>query len=64
MYAQKKGRPELIYIGRSGKKEKDETIFVRKAGLGGMKDRLVSGQQFGKISRRISWANQLTLRKH
>lgn len=59
VYALKNGRPELIYIGRSGKKEKDGTIFVRKAGLGGMKDRLVNGHQFGKIPRRISWANQL-----
>lgn len=63
VYALKNGRIELIYIGRSGKMEKDGTIFVRKAGLGGIKDRLVNGHQFGKIPRRISWANQLNKEK-
>jgi len=53
------GKPELIYIGRSGKLNKDETMFIRKAGLGGMKDRIVNGHQFGKIPRRISWPTQM-----
>ena len=56
VYALKNGRIELIYIGRSGKLEKDGSIFIRKAGLGGIKDRIVNGHQFGKIPRRISWA--------
>lgn len=59
VYALKNGEIELIYIGCSGKQEKDETIFIRKAGLGGMKDRIVNGHQFGKIPRRISWAKQM-----
>lgn len=50
---------ELIYIGRSGKHNKDKTMFIRKAGLGGTKDRIVNGHQFGKIPRRISWINQM-----
>lgn len=44
----------LMYIGRSGRKE-GGVIIHRKAGLGGMKDRLVNGHQFGKIPRRHSW---------
>jgi len=59
VYALKKGRVELIYIGRSGKLKADGTMFIRKAGLGGMKDRLVNGHQFGKIARKISWINQM-----
>ena len=34
-------------------------MFIRKAGLGGIKDRIVNGHQFGKIPRRISWVNQI-----
>ena len=30
-------------------------IKLRKSGLGGMKDRLVNGYQFGKMARRRSW---------
>ena len=45
---------ELIYIGRSGKKI-DGQIIHRKAGLGGMKDRLVNGHQFGKNPRKKIW---------
>ena len=59
VYALAKGKVELVYIGRSGKKEKDGTIFIRKAGLGGIKDRLVNGHQFGKIPRHKSWINQM-----
>lgn len=42
-----KSRVELIYIGSSGQKAKDGTLKVRIAGLGGIKDRLVNGKQFG-----------------
>ena len=44
----------ILYVGRSGKKV-DGVIVHRKAGLGGMKDRLVNGHQFGKEPRRRSW---------
>ena len=50
----KKRKIELVYIGRSGKHENDGSIFIRKTGLGGIKDRIVNGHQFGKIPRRIS----------
>ena len=60
VYALKKRRIELIYIGRSGKVKKDGIIFIRKAGLGGIKDRIVNGHQFGKTPRRISWTKQIT----
>lgn len=59
VYALKNGRIELIYIGCSGKVNKDGTIFIRKTGLGGIKDRIVNGHQFGKTPRRISWAKQM-----
>lgn len=45
---------ELLYVGRSGKK-KDGIIVHRKAGLGGMKDRLVNGHQFGTLPRKKIW---------
>ena len=54
VYALKGGRIELIYIGRSGEVKKDGTLFIRKAGLGGLRDRLVNGKQFGE-PRRNSW---------
>ena len=54
IYALKGGRIELIYIDSSGKIKSDGTLFIRKAGLGGLKDRLVNGKQFGE-PRRISW---------
>ena len=63
VYALKNGQTELIYIGCSGKKTKDGVIFIRKAGLGGIKDRLVNGYQFGRIPRRISWINQMKIEK-
>lgn len=59
VYALKNGKIELIYIGRSGKIEKDGSMFIRKAGLGGIKDRIVKGHQFGKTPRRISWQRQI-----
>jgi hypothetical protein len=61
VYALKDGRIELIYIGRSGKIKKDGSIFIRKAGLGGMKDRIVNGHQFGKAPRRIFWPKQMEI---
>ena len=59
IYALKGGRIELIYIGRSGEIKNDGTLFIRKAGLGGIKDRLVNGKQFGE-ARRNSWKTQMT----
>lgn len=59
VYALKNGKIELIYIGRSGKIASDSSMFIRKAGLGGIKDRIVNGHQFGKTPRRISWINQM-----
>jgi len=52
---------ELIYIGSSGQKNKDGSLKVRKAGLGGMKDRIVNGHQFGKVSRKRSWVKQMQI---
>lgn len=43
IYALKNGRKELVYIGRSGKLEKDGGIVIRKTGLGGIRDRIVNG---------------------
>lgn len=59
VHALKKSKRELIYIGRSGKLEKDGLMRIRKAGLGGIKDRIVNGHQFGKTPRRISWPRQM-----
>lgn len=53
---------ELIYIGRSGKKV-DGVIVHRKAGLGGIKDRIVNGHQFGKVARKNSWPIEMKLNK-
>jgi hypothetical protein len=61
VYALKKEKIELIYIGRSGKIGTDNLMFIRKAGLGGIKDRIVNGHQFGKIPRRTSWINQIKI---
>lgn len=58
IYALKGGRIELIYIGRSGEVKSDGSLFIRKAGLGGLKDRLVNGKQFG-AARRNSWKTQM-----
>ena len=63
VYALKNGKIELIYIGRSGRHQSDGSMFIRNAGLGGIKDRIVNGHQFGKIPRRISWINQITNEK-
>jgi len=58
IYSLKGNRIELIYIGRSGEVKSDGSLFVRKAGLGGLKDRLVNGKQFGE-PRRNSWKAQM-----
>jgi len=58
IYALNNGRIELIYIGRSGEVKSDGSLFIRKAGLGGLKDRLVNGKQFGE-ARRSSWRIQM-----
>lgn len=59
VYAVTDNESELIYIGSSGQKNSDGTLKVRKAGLGGMKDRIVNGHQFGKVSRKRSWIMQM-----
>ena len=58
IYALKGGKIELVYIGRSGEIKSDGSLFIRKAGLGGLKDRLVNGKQFGE-PRRNSWKRQM-----
>lgn len=58
IYALKGGRKELIYIGRSGEVKSDGSLFIRKARLGGLKDRLVNGKQFG-AARRNSYKTQM-----
>jgi hypothetical protein len=58
LYALEDKQVELIYIGRSGEIKSDGSIFIRKAGLGGIKDRLVNGKQFGE-ARRNSWKIQM-----
>ena len=63
VYALKNGKIELTYIGCSGKILADGSMFIRKAGLGGIKDRIVNGHQFGKIPRRKSWITQIEKEK-
>jgi len=58
VYALKDGKIKLIYIGSSGEVKSDGTLFIRKAGVGGIKDRLVNGKQFGE-PRRNSWKEKL-----
>jgi len=59
IYELKKGRIELVYIGSTGKKEKDGSISTNGAGLGGLKEMIVNGQQSRKTPRQISWANKM-----
>ncbi|MCG2462456.1 hypothetical protein K8352_16970 [Flavobacteriaceae bacterium F89] len=59
-YAISNGQTELIYIGRSGEIKSDSSLFIRKAGLGGLKDRLVNGKQFG-LPRRNSLRTQMLI---
>lgn len=56
IYALKKGRVELIYIGHVGKVEKDGTFSLKK---GGLKDEIINGQQFGKTPAHIAWKKQM-----
>lgn len=58
IYALKNGKIELVYIGRSGEVKPDGSLFIRKAGIGGIKDRLVNGKQFGE-ARRNSWKTKM-----
>lgn len=51
VYANKKKKYSLLYIGISGKLINDGSFKTRK---GGMHDRLVNGKQFGK-QRKFSW---------
>ena len=62
IYALKNGKVELIYIGRSGEIKSDGQLSVRKSGLGGLKDRLVNGVQFGE-PRRDSWKTKMIQEK-
>lgn len=62
IYALKNGKIELVYIGRSGKVKKDGSLSIRKAGVGGIKDRLVNGKQFDE-PRRKSWKKVMGLDK-
>ncbi|MDD5569638.1 MAG: hypothetical protein PHD97_00605 [Bacteroidales bacterium] len=61
VYALTRGKVKLYYIGCSGKLKKDGSIFIRKAGLGGIKDRIVNGHQFGKVPRKYSWPMQMKI---
>jgi hypothetical protein len=47
---------ELLYVGSSGSIQNNGAIKHR---LGGIYDRLVNGQQFGKLSRRTAWPIQM-----
>jgi hypothetical protein len=58
VYAKNREKTKLVYIGRSGEVRKDGSLFIRKAGLGGMKDRLINGKQFGE-ARRNSWKSKM-----
>ncbi|MBW8688342.1 hypothetical protein [Chitinophaga rhizophila] len=60
IYALKKGRIELIYIGNSGKLGKDGTFASRMEGFTGLKDEIVNGHQFGKTPAHIAWKKQIT----
>ncbi len=55
VYALAHGKIELVYIGSSGKMQKDGTLKHRK---GGLYDRIVNGKQFDQ-PRRISWPAKL-----
>ena len=47
IYALKNGRIELVYIGCSGEVKPDNIALIGKEGLGGLKDQIVNGEQFG-----------------
>ncbi|HSB92353.1 MAG TPA: hypothetical protein VLC28_04515 [Flavitalea sp.] len=52
IYALKSGRIELVYIGHSGEIQLDGTAISRKVGLGGLKDTMINGKQFGQPRRK------------
>ncbi len=56
VYALTKGKVKLIYIGSSGKMQKNGKMKHRN---GGLYDRIVNGKQFDK-PRRVSWLEKLT----
>jgi len=60
IYAKQRDELKLVYIGRSGEVRPDGFLFIRKAGFGGLKDRLINGKQFGE-PRRHSWRKQMLL---
>lgn len=62
IYKLAKGKIEMVYIGSSGQKNKDGTLKTRKAGLGGLKDRLINGKQFGG-SRKVTLPIVMKLQK-
>lgn len=47
---------ELLFVGSTGTVHNDGEI---KHSVGGIYDRLVNGQQFGKLSRRTAWPIQM-----
>lgn len=55
VYALAKGKIDLVYIGRSGEKGPNGEIKNRKAGCGGLKDRIINGKDSDKVPRRKSW---------
>ena len=56
VYALTKGKIKVIYIGSSGKMQKNGKM---KHHTGGLYDRIVNGKQFDK-PRRVSWLEKLT----
>jgi len=52
IYELKNGRVDLIYIGSSGKILSNGVIKTR---IGGIRDRIINGHQFGKVQRKKSW---------
>jgi len=52
IYELKNGKIDLVYIGSSGKKLSDASIKTR---IGGIRDRIINGHQFGKTPRKRSW---------
>ncbi len=55
VYSLRKGKIELVYIGRSGQINSDGSLFIRK---GGIKDRLVNGKRDGLL-RRTFWVSEM-----
>ena len=61
VYALVGGRVKLVFIGRSGE-VKDGNIFIRKSGLGGLKDSIVNGTFFG-VPRHKGWKAEMKKNK-